>query len=114
MGKYVIRKGVPVPSSARGGLSAAIRRMSYGDCITIPLEQYMSVHTCARSVGAKVRTQSNKDGTVNVWRIDSPPAAEVGPSSAATEPEPVAQSQSSGESPTFFWPDWDSVKTIFD
>jgi hypothetical protein len=114
MGKYIIKKGVPVPSSARGGLSATIRRMSYGDCIVIPLEQYMSVHTCARSVGAKVRTQSNKDGTVNVWRIDSPPAAEVGPGAAATKPEPAASPQSSKESSTFSWPDWDSVKTIFD
>ena len=36
------------------------------------------------------------------------------PEPIATKPEPAASPQSSGESSTFSWPDWDSVKTIFD
>ena len=117
MSEYIIKKGVPVPSRVRGELSATIRRMSYGDCIAIPAEQHINVHTCARAVGAKVKTRSNKDGTVNVWRVDSPPAA-TGPG-PVSKPEPATHPQSSGESSTAFWPDWDlvgrdSTKTIFD
>jgi hypothetical protein len=71
---HQIRKDVPIPQdrSTRTGLSATIRRMEYGDSTVIPGDQQMSVHTCARSVGARVKTRSNKDGTVTVWRIDEP------------------------------------------
>jgi hypothetical protein len=66
---YEIRKGIPVPSK---GLVDTLRQMEYGDSIVIPAGQHLGVHTCARSVGAKVKTRSNKDGTVTVWRIDKP------------------------------------------
>ena len=81
---YEIRKDVPMPSEGgRNGLCATIRRMSSGDSIVISAGQHLSVHTSARSVGAKVKTRSNKDGTVTVWRIDSPSDTAAGPGSAA-------------------------------
>ena len=129
MGEYVIKKGIPLPSRVTGGLSGAIRGMSYGDCIVIPEKQHIGVHACARFVGARVKTRNNKDGTVNVWRVDSPPVA-TGPGSVAAGPgpvlkpeptamEPAACPQSSGKSSAAFWPDCDAVgrdstKTIFD
>jgi hypothetical protein len=71
---YQIRKDVPIAKdwTDRTGLSATIRQMEYGDSIIIPAGQRISVHTCARSVGAKVKTRSNQDGTVTVWRVDAP------------------------------------------
>ena len=111
MRDYVIRDGVPLPSAGKTtGLSATLRRMTVGQSTDVPAEQRVSVHACARSVGAKVRTRSNEDGTVTVWCVSS-----------STKPEPVASSQpqSSEKSSTTFWPDWDLVgrdltKTIFD
>lgn len=124
MGEYVIKKGIPLPSRVTGGLSGAIRGMSYGDCIVIPEKRHIGVHACARFVGARVKTRNNKDGTVNVWRVDSPPVAAgpgpiLKPEPIASEPEPAACPQSSGKSSAAFWPDWDlvgrdSTKTIFD
>lgn len=71
---YEIRKDLPIPESRlrRTGLSDTIRRMECGDSITVPARQRLGVHACARSVGAKVKTRSNRDGTVTVWRIDQP------------------------------------------
>jgi hypothetical protein len=44
--------------------------MECGDSIVIPLEQHASVHTCARRVGAKVKTRNTGEGAVMVWRVD--------------------------------------------
>lgn len=68
--EYEIRKDVPIAQSPSKGLVAALRQMDYGDSIVISVDQHLSVHSCARSVGARVKTRSNKDGTVTVWRID--------------------------------------------
>jgi hypothetical protein len=64
---FEIRKGVPVPSK---GLTDTIRKMECGDSIVIPIDRRVAAHTSARSIGAKVRTRSNHDGTLTVWRID--------------------------------------------
>ena len=81
MGEYKIRKDLPIPAGDKDrGLSATIRAMAYGDSLVIPAKQHLGVHACARSVGAKVKTKSNDDGTVTVWRVDS-----------AAEPRPGAQ-----------------------
>jgi hypothetical protein len=70
---YEIRTDVPVPETTRAtGLSAAIRQMNCGDSIVVPANRIYSAHACARSVGAKVKTQSNRDGTATIWRIDEP------------------------------------------
>lgn len=65
---YEICKGIPVGRTA--GLCATLRKMECGDSIVIPLEQHASVHTCARRVGAKVKTRNTGEGTVMVWRVD--------------------------------------------
>jgi len=78
--QYTIRRGVPIPRAK--GLSGAIKSMGHGDCIDIPAAQQMSVHSCARSVGARVKTRGNGDGTVTVWRTDSA----AGSGSAAVSP----------------------------
>ena len=79
---YEIQKGVPLPSREGKGLCATIRLMACGDSITVPSDRHLSVHTSARSVGAKVRTRSNGDGTVTVWRIDPTSHAISQPTSA--------------------------------
>ena len=51
---YEVRSDIPIPDRGRtSGLSATIRKMQYGDSIVIPAGQHLSVHTCARSVGAR-------------------------------------------------------------
>lgn len=68
---YEIRKDVPIPSDGgKQSLCATLKKMTCGDSIIIPADQHLSVHSSARSVGAKVKTKSNKDGTVTVWRVD--------------------------------------------
>lgn len=69
---YEIRKDVPIAENSQTGLCAAIRQMKYGHSIVIPAGQRLSIHSCARSVGARVKTRSNGDGAVTVWRIDEP------------------------------------------
>jgi hypothetical protein len=64
---YEIHKGVPAPPTT---LASTIRQMECGESIDIPASKHLGVHTCARSVGARVKTRSNKNGTVTVWRID--------------------------------------------
>lgn len=64
---FEIRKGVPVPPK---GLTDTIRKMECGDSIVIPVDRRVAAHTSARSIGAKVRTRSNHDGTLTVWRVD--------------------------------------------
>lgn len=83
---YEIRNSVPIPDGRNNGrgLSATIRRMVYGDSIVISSGQLTSVYTCARSVGAKVKTSSNKDGTLTVWRIDR---------DASHQPQPSLRAQ---------------------
>ena len=82
LGTYEIHKDVPVREGRGGGrgLSGSIRRMNPGDSIIVPVDLSPSIHACARSVGAKVRTRRSDDGaTVTIWRLDqaaSPPAAD--------------------------------------
>ena len=85
---YEIRKNVPiVDGRGKGrGLAGTIRRMVYGDAIIIPAALQISVHTCARSVGAKVRTRRNDDGNVTVWRIDHTEPPVAFPAAPTTEP----------------------------
>lgn len=88
--EYEIRKDVPMPASkGKSGLCATLRKMTCGNSITIPAEQQLSVYTCARSVGAKIKTQKEADGTVTVWRTDR-----------AAGPEPAAES-GAGQAPGF-------------
>lgn len=68
---YEIRKGIPPPEK---GLVDTLRQMERGDSIVIPSNRHIGVHACAKSIGAKVKTRSNKDGTVTVWRVDDPVA----------------------------------------
>jgi hypothetical protein len=92
---YEIRTDIPIPEEGnKNGLAAAIRRMAYGNSIIIPSAQHMSVHTSARSVGAKVKTRSNKDGTITVWRID--PGAR-GEAPRSSDPRPQPQSAAAAE-----------------
>ena len=75
---YEILKGVPLPSRGeKYGLCATLRKMDCGDCIAVSAERRMSIYSCARSVGAKVKTRSNADGTLTVWRTDSPVSVDV-------------------------------------
>jgi hypothetical protein len=90
---YEIRKDIPIPTpGGKDSLCAAIRRMSYGDSIVVPVEKHLGLHTSARSVGAKVKTRSNRDGTVTVWRIDSPvvgDAKQRNPDPLQRNPDPL-------------------------
>jgi len=71
---YAILKGIPLPErdSKGSGMTSSIRKMEYLDSIIVPESKLASIHACAKSAGARVRTQKNKDGTVTVWRIDPP------------------------------------------
>jgi len=87
---YEIRKDIPLPAAGgKNGLCAAIRRMTCGDSIVVPAGQHTCVHASARSVGAKVKTKSNKDGTVTVWRVDSSSAPSNPVSAASSLPRPA-------------------------
>lgn len=81
---YEIHKGVPVPPK---GLIDTIRKMECGDSIVIPVSRRVAAHTSARSIGARVKTRSNQDGTLTVWRIDSP--GSLGAESVFDSPIPI-------------------------
>jgi hypothetical protein len=70
-------KGVPIPSGPqKTGLTDTLRKMEFEDCIVVPGNLASSLHPCAGYAGVKIKTRKNKDGTINVWRIDAPvPAA---------------------------------------
>jgi hypothetical protein len=97
---YEIRKDIPIPAPrGKDGLCAAIRRMRCGDSIVVPVEKHLGLHTSARSVGAKVKTRSNRDGTVTVWRIDSLVVGDAKPAA-----EPAMETRSTAASPALGLP----------
>ena len=105
MSDYEIRKGVPAPPVSKAkGLSATLRKMAVGDSIVIPAAQHLGVHTCARAVGAKVRTRSNGDGTVTVWCVVPSPAVPTSPSDGSVK-------RSAGALPENMDPIWETFLT---
>lgn len=78
-----------IPTLGSRGLSDAIRRMAFDDKLVIPAAMQGSVHACARSAGAKMKTRSNDDGTVTIWKI----------ASATTGPIPTKSVGESGRRP---------------
>ena len=90
---YEIRKGVPVPPR---GLTDTIRKMECGDSIVIPVNRRVAAHNSARSIGAKVKTKANHDGTLTVWRIDSGPAGDTS-KSIFGDPTPITSASAVAE-----------------
>src|SRR5580704_9120699 len=96
MPDYEIKKDVPPsPAGRHTGLTATLRKMEYMDSIVVPADKLSSIHPCAAQAGAKVRTQKNADGTVTVWRIDSPAALHIQADPAVTETKPTDPDRSS-------------------
>lgn len=82
MRDYEIRDDIPLPSAGKtNGLSAAFRKMTVGQSVIVPAEQQVSIHACARSVGARMRTRNNGNGTVTVWCVTPVPQLRSGAAS---------------------------------
>ena len=105
---YEIRKDIPMPApEEKTGLCATIRRMAYGDSIVIAARQQMTVHTSAKSVGAKVKTRNNGDGTITVWRVDPAAPGSVASPTLNSRPAVIADPaipDYSVDSPPGAWP----------
>jgi hypothetical protein len=94
IGTYEIHKNVPVREGRGGGrgLSGSIRRMNPGDSIVVPVNLSPSIHACARSVGAKVRTRRSDDGTtVTIWRLDQAASSSAGSPLRSPDPQPATE-----------------------
>lgn len=74
MNTYEIESGIPTPepNSRPNSLTSVLRRMKRGESTCVTAQQRTSVHGCARRAGVKIRTSTQPDGTLRVWRIDGP------------------------------------------
>jgi hypothetical protein len=102
---FEIIKGNPIPSSSKQtGLTKTLRKMECMDSIVIPENKRSSVNSCATQAGIKIRTSSNKDGTVTVWRTDGG-ATSSGAADPSLEPTSV-----STPVPTFYAPGYPKIE----
>jgi hypothetical protein len=66
--KYIIKKGIPVPTrQVRGTLADVLRKTEIGDCVDLPITS--NVYAYAKRTGKKVCCRRMKDGDTEFFRL---------------------------------------------
>ncbi len=78
MSEYVIKQGIPLPPSDRGGfikkqrgqgkIQLLVKQMNLGDMIETDASKVASIATAARSQGMKLTSRKLESGKIGVWR----------------------------------------------